>query len=90
MVKATAIAVSGIWENNNTMVGGMMTQKQMHRWPLRNKKKNFGNPHMGYGQNIDEERKMRLNLQVMVGLKEGSRAYGKITTWAPNGNLGAN
>jgi hypothetical protein len=27
---------------------------------------------MGYGQNIDEERKMRLNLQVMVGLKEGS------------------
>jgi hypothetical protein len=32
---------------------------------------------MGYGQNIDEERKMRLNLQVMVGLKEGSRAYGK-------------
>jgi hypothetical protein len=45
---------------------------------------------MGYGQNIDEERRMRLNLQVMVGLKEGSRAYGKITTWEPNGNLGAN
>jgi hypothetical protein len=32
---------------------------------------------MGCGQNIDEERKMRLNLQVMVGLKEGSWAYGK-------------
>jgi hypothetical protein len=32
---------------------------------------------MGCGQNIDEERRMRLNLQVMVGLKEGSQAYGK-------------
>jgi hypothetical protein len=33
---------------------------------------------MGCGQNIDEERRMRLNLQVMEGLKEGSWAYGKM------------
>jgi hypothetical protein len=31
---------------------------------------------MGYGQNIDEERRMRLNHQVMVGLKEGSGPMG--------------
>jgi hypothetical protein len=30
---------------------------------------------MGCGQNKYEERKMRLNLQFMMGLKEGSRAY---------------
>jgi hypothetical protein len=33
---------------------------------------------MGCGENIDEERRMRLNHQVMAGLKEGSRAYGKM------------
>jgi len=31
----------------------------------------------GYGHNIDEERKLRLNIQVMERLKEGSQAYGK-------------
>jgi hypothetical protein len=30
---------------------------------------------MGCVQNIDEERKMRLDLQFMMGLKEGSQAY---------------
>jgi hypothetical protein len=33
---------------------------------------------MGCGQNINEERIMRLNNQVMVRLKEGSHAYGEM------------
>jgi hypothetical protein len=33
---------------------------------------------MRYGQNIDEERRMKLILQVMEGLKEDSQAYGKM------------
>jgi hypothetical protein len=43
----------------------------------------------GYGQNIDEERRMRLNFKSwwvyrrVLGLQE-------ITTWAPDGNQGAN
>jgi hypothetical protein len=32
----------------------------------------------GYGQHIDGERKMRLNIQVMKGLKEGSKADEKM------------
>jgi hypothetical protein len=38
----------------------------------------FSGTPTGHGQNIDEERKMRLNLQFMIGIKEGSWAYGKM------------
>jgi hypothetical protein len=45
---------------------------------------------MGYGQDIDEERRMRLNLSIHGRDKGGLMALQEIVALAPNGNLGAN
>jgi hypothetical protein len=70
------IAVSRIWENKSAVAGGMTRETNAYV-TIKKHKKNW-EPPTGCGHNIDEERRMRLNLQVMAGIKEGSRAYGKM------------
>jgi hypothetical protein len=53
-----------------------VTQEKNAKETIKKHKTKLGTP-TGCGQNIDEERRMRLNLQVMVGLKKALGHMGK-------------